>query len=92
MKTNDFYEELKAYFENTAQDKVMTDWAATEEYDSMGPTVDEFLFYSQKYYKVHLEDLHDIGIHFIENNLNPEFTSGFFNYKNLSNAKSCVLN
>ena len=39
----DFLKEVKEYFENTPQDKVKSDWDKYEEFDQVGPTVDEFL-------------------------------------------------
>lgn len=35
-------EELKRYFQNTPQEKILSDWAETEKYDEVGPTVQEF--------------------------------------------------
>jgi len=46
---NNFYEELKRYFEVTPQDKVLEDWAKSEEFDNVGPTVEEFINFSQQY-------------------------------------------
>jgi hypothetical protein len=47
----DFYKKLVEYFENTPREKVLEDWAKTEEFDEIGPTVDEFLnVYSPKTY------------------------------------------
>ena len=39
----DFLKEVKEYFENTPQDKINSDWTKYEEFDQVGPTVDEFL-------------------------------------------------
>ncbi len=38
-----FVELLKKYFDETPRDQVLKDWKETEEYDSIGPAVDEFL-------------------------------------------------
>lgn len=38
-----FVELLKKYFDETPRDQVLKDWKETEEYDSIGPVVDEFL-------------------------------------------------
>lgn len=36
-------EELKNYFETTSEETILEDWKSCETYDSIGPTVDEFL-------------------------------------------------
>lgn len=43
METNNFVEDLKKYFEETPRKKVLEDWAKSEEFDEIGPTVEEFL-------------------------------------------------
>jgi hypothetical protein len=40
---NNFYEELKHYFETTPREKVLEDWNKSAEFDKIGPTVEEFL-------------------------------------------------
>lgn len=40
---NDFYEDLKRYFEETPREKVLEDWEKSKEYDQVGPTVNEYL-------------------------------------------------
>lgn len=40
---NNFYEDLKKYFETTPREKVLEDWAKSKEFDKVGPTIDEFL-------------------------------------------------
>jgi hypothetical protein len=40
---NNFYEELKEYFKNTPKKKVLEDWEKSKEFDSVGPTIGEFL-------------------------------------------------
>jgi hypothetical protein len=40
---NNFYEELKHYFETTPREKVLKDWDESAELDKIGPTVEEFL-------------------------------------------------
>ena len=79
---NNFFEELKKYFEITPQDKVLEDWAKSAEFDEIGPTVGEFLHTTQQYFKICSEA--PLAVSFLginENNL--EFTSGFF----MSNQK-----
>jgi len=41
-------EELKRYFETTPREKILADWAKTEEYDKVGPTVDQFMPYYKR--------------------------------------------
>lgn len=38
-----FYQELKKYFETTPREKVLEDWEKSKHFDSVGPTVEEFL-------------------------------------------------
>jgi hypothetical protein len=42
-QSNNFYEELKHYFETTPREKVLKDWNESVELDKIGPTVEEFL-------------------------------------------------
>jgi len=52
-------EDLRKYFEETPQEKIASDWAKSEKYDDVGPSVDEFIETSRKYYAV---DYHDADI------------------------------
>jgi hypothetical protein len=36
-------DQLKKYFEETPKEKVLEDWAKSESFDEVGPTMDEFL-------------------------------------------------
>ena len=45
---NTILEELKNYFRNTPQEQILKDWAETEKYDQVGPTIYEFKV-TQKY-------------------------------------------
>ena len=38
-----FIEDLKKYFDNTPREKVLEDWAKSESFDDIGPTMDEFI-------------------------------------------------
>lgn len=42
-------EELKAYFRATPREQVLKDWAKTERFDSLGPTIDEFFLQNELY-------------------------------------------
>lgn len=39
---NNILEDLKKYFRETPQEKVMKDWAETESFDEFGPNIDAF--------------------------------------------------
>jgi len=58
---SNFFEELKKYFEATPQDKVLEDWAKSEEFDKIGPTVEEFLRSTQMYDRIHSSDIKSLG-------------------------------
>lgn len=38
-----FLEELKEYFRTTSKEKILEDWNKSQEYDKIGPTVDEYI-------------------------------------------------
>jgi hypothetical protein len=88
MKT--FVEELKQYFEVTPREKVLTDWAKTEEFDNVGPTVETFMKHTY-HCVVQMEDPEVLQYNF-NNTINPEFSSGLFLTNKLhTNAKSCFF-
>ena len=92
MKTNDFFEDLQKYFENTPRTQVMEDWSKSEKLDEVGPTVEEFLNHTKRIHHVHLKDPASNNMNFKNINTNPEFTSGFLFYKQNQNGKSIVFN
>lgn len=53
---NNFFEELKKYFEVTPREKVLEDWSKSAEFDKVGPTVEEFLHNTNQYYQIHSEE------------------------------------
>lgn len=77
MATNNFFEELKKYFETTTREKVIEDWGKSEEFDEIGPTVEEFLAHTSKHYEAHLKDPVESEMNFKSNNNSPKFSSGF---------------
>lgn len=81
---NNFIEDLKKYFEVTPQNKIIEDWAKTEKFDQIGPTMDEFLIQANYHYNIQQENLTK-GC--CQNNIefNPKFSSGFF----FKNSKLC---
>ena len=74
---NNFFEELKKYFEVTPREKVLEDWAKSAEFDKVGPTVEEFLHNTNRYYQIHSEEPSG-GCSIEFNEYDPKFTSGFF--------------
>ena len=74
---NNFYEELKRYFEVTPQDKVLEDWAKSEEFDNVGPTVEEFINFSQQY-NTQTSNSNNWCIPTMNDQISPNFTSGLF--------------
>ena len=77
---NNFLEDLKKYFEVTPREKFLEDWAKTEEFDQMGPTMDSFLVQTNWYYNIQLEDP-IVGCKVTNNEYSPKFSSGFFLFK-----------
>lgn len=93
MEQANFFEELKRYFENTSNEQIFKGWKESEEFDNIGPTVEDFLSFANPYYQTLLEDPLSSGKILNCNNLSSEFTSGFFLiFKYDPNAKSCVFN
>ncbi|RZJ69803.1 hypothetical protein [Flavobacterium sp.] len=42
-------EELKKYFRDTPQDQIQRDWAETEKFKTVGPTVHEYMNATKRY-------------------------------------------
>jgi hypothetical protein len=74
---NNFFEDLKKYFEVTPREKVLEDWAKSAEFDKVGPTVEEFLHNTNHYYQLLSEEPQGFSLVGI-NEYDPKFTSGFF--------------
>ncbi len=76
---NNFFEELKKYFEVSSQEKILEDWAKYDTLENnVGPTVEDFLFNCERYQLQSNFPL-DTGYEkFSQDNLSPKFTSGFF--------------
>ena len=71
---NNFFEELKKYFEVSSQEKILEDWAKYDTLENnVGPTVEDFLFNCERYQLQSNFPL-DTGYE----KLSPKFTSGFF--------------
>ena len=54
---NNILEDLKKYFQDTPQEQIMKEWAETEKYDKVGPSIEEFLIKTKLYFKLEDEDL-----------------------------------
>lgn len=74
---NNFFEELKKYFEVTPQKQVLEDWAKSAEFDEVGLTVEEFLDNTQQYYQIHSEEPFEVWLAGI-NEYDPKLSFGFF--------------
>lgn len=72
---NNFFEDLKKYFEVPPKSKVLEDWAKTESFDQTGPVMDDFLAQTQGY-RAHSEAPLQ-GCTIANNEYNPKFFSGF---------------
>jgi hypothetical protein len=86
-----FLEELKQYFDNTPKEKILSDWSKTEEFDLIGPKINDFLTHTnQCIVRIKLTD------DFLKFNYtkitNPENTSGLLlNIYNYGSAKSSIF-
>jgi hypothetical protein len=85
---NNFYEELKKYFEVTPREKVLEDWAKSAEFDKVGPTVEEFLHNTKQYYQIHSEEPLGVCLTGV-NEYDPKYPSGFF--MSIKNIKICKM-
>lgn len=89
---DNFYEKLKSYFENTPREQVLASWEATEKYDAVGPTVEDFLAITEN--NSGLEFKIDIGENYTQYE-SPEVNPGFFVYncfyQKPLNGKSCIF-
>ena len=81
---SNFLEGLKHYFENTPKEKILEDWAKTAEFEGVGITLEELL--PKLEYSYVLSNELDVGSsQRINNNFNPEFSSGFFIFVTFNN-------
>jgi hypothetical protein len=77
MKANSFFEELNKYLENTPREQVLVDWAKSADFDTVGPTLEEFLGLQSRFYHVTLEDPLESEIKIVNQKFSPKFDSGF---------------
>jgi hypothetical protein len=78
---NNFYEELKKYFEETPQDIIMKDWAKSIEFDNTGISVEGFLKNSQQYHSIFTDHSPDNHTQNQLNKFHTEFPSLFLTNK-----------
>ncbi|TDD78408.1 hypothetical protein [Flavobacterium caseinilyticum] len=74
---NNILEDLKKYFQDTPQEQIMKDWAETEKFDKVGPSIEEFLTKTKLYFKLEEEKLLLSQPNFLDNIKNPKYSSGF---------------
>lgn len=83
---NNFFEELTRYFEVTPQNKVLEDWAKSEAFDNVGPTVEEFISYSQQTH-TYPDNSNNWCIPTMNDQTSLNFNSGFFiNFNSFLNS------
>jgi hypothetical protein len=73
-----FLDELKKYFETTSRDKILEDWEKSAKFDIVGPTIEEFLVNTKKYFELEEQEIHWSNFKSQNENINPKYTSGFF--------------
>jgi len=94
-KTNmeNFIEKLTKYFETTPREKVLEDWAKTEKFGEVGPTMDEFLAQTELNFKLKAKAGDpSLGCNLRINKYSPKFSSGFFLIKPRIYATSSIFN
>lgn len=90
---NDFFEEMKAYLENTPHAEIEKMWAKYNiPENNVGPTMDAFLEEAILYHCSSQEPIYESSQNLIDTNYNPKYSSGFFLPKKLTSyAKSSVF-
>jgi hypothetical protein len=74
---NTILENLKLYFQNNSKEQIISDWAESEKYNSIGPKIDEFI--EQTIYRHKIENDKEFWEFNSLNNIitNPKFASDF---------------
>jgi hypothetical protein len=74
---NTILENLKLYFQNNSKEQIISDWAESEKYNSIGPKIDEFI--EQTIYHHKIENDKEFWEFNSLNNIitNPKFASDF---------------
>ncbi|MBI9069690.1 MAG: hypothetical protein JEZ09_20505 [Salinivirgaceae bacterium] len=71
-------ESLKLYFQSNSREQIERDWAESEQYDIIGPKIDEFIHQSKQFNLIETTDSYwkySCSKQIIKN---PEFASDFF--------------
>lgn len=71
---NNFLENLRHYFENNPQEKILEDWEKTKEFDQVGVLLEDFLNSIHKYQPSSVVIKTNENI---TNSYSPKFSSGF---------------
>ena len=79
-KCNNFYDDLKRYFEITPREKILDDWSKSSKFDNVGITIDEFLENTNNIVKSKEEQLKKIYFDFYDQMEEPERSEAKENY------------
>ncbi len=75
MKT--LIESLKLYFGKNSESQILNDWNEFEEFDKIGPKIDDFLHQSNLFYEIEIASSYWEFNNFDILTENPKFTSDF---------------
>lgn len=75
---NSVLKALQEYFQNNSAEQISKDWAETEKYDIVGPTIDDFMFQSKIFYETEIRQSYWEFNCQNETIENPKFASDFF--------------
>jgi vacuolar-type H+-ATPase subunit I/STV1 len=74
---NNMLEKIEAYFKENSKEKILEEWSKYEEFDKIGPSVDDLIEHLETHFKIPKDDLErelkTLQILF----KNPKFISGF---------------
>jgi len=74
---NKLLESLNKYFSANSEEQIMKDWEETKQSDLIGPEIEDFLIKSEIIHYRLVNPEQSLN-NFINENINPKFTSGFF--------------
>jgi hypothetical protein len=69
---NNFLENLRCYFKDNSRERILEDWAKTEEFDQVGILMEDFLNIIKEYRPSVIKTNENIT-----NSYSPKFSSGF---------------
>lgn len=70
---NNFLENLRCYFKDNSQERILEDWVKTEEFDQVGILMEDFLNIVKEYRPVVIKTNENIT-----NSYSLKFSSGFY--------------